>query len=674
MGEIHILDNNLINKIAAGEVVERPSSVVKELVENSIDAGATKVTIEISGGGVDFIKITDNGKGIPKEQVKTAFERHATSKINDFDDLLDILTLGFRGEALSSICSVSQMEIITRTENESAGVKMKLSAGEIISGSETGSPVGTEITVKNLFYNTPARRKFLKKASVESGYINDVIARIALGHPNIAFKYINNKSAVIQTLGSGDIKTCAFSVYGKEISSKTIYVSYERNGYRISGLIGMPEISRANRTYENFFINGRFIKSKIVSGAAEDAYKGKLMAGRFPVFILNMTVPSNTVDINVHPTKLEARFSDEDFIYEFVYDTVYEGLKKEILIPGVKVKAKDMEKNILNGGSDFDNPTETLLETEDRTTNGKDVKNEQAYDKILFPKDRLEIAEELKSELLIIEDKSSENSNNKENFEYNNINENDKNNLIDYTRVNMSGVIAVGECDINTEISQKPDEIYNITENINLNSVYEAKEEKRERFFDNYRIAGQIFKTYWIVEQGECIYMIDQHAAHERLIYEEFTEKFKNNSVLSQRLIQPVAVNLNERETAVLNENKKLIEDFGFEIEEFGKNTYAVRSVPYIFKNPENAAFFKDIIDMLCERTIESVYDTKADAIATMACKAAVKGNNKLDYSEARALIEKIVSLENPFNCPHGRPTIVKMTKYDVEKFFKRVL
>lgn len=674
MGEIHILDNNLINKIAAGEVVERPSSVVKELVENSIDAGATKVTIEISGGGVDFIKITDNGKGIPKEQVKTAFERHATSKINDFDDLLDILTLGFRGEALSSICSVSQMEIITRTENESAGVKMKLSAGEIISGSETGSPVGTDIIVKNLFYNTPARRKFLKKASVESGYINDVIARIALGHPNIAFKYINNKSAVIQTLGSGDIKTCAFSVYGKEISSKTIYVSYERNGYRISGLIGMPEISRANRTYENFFINGRFIKSKIVSDAAEDAYKGKLMAGRFPVFILNMTVPSNTVDINVHPTKLEARFSDEDFIYEFVYDTVYEGLKKEILIPGVKVKAKAMEKNILSGGSDFDNPTETLLETEDRTTNGKDVKNERAYDKILFPKDRLEIAEELKSELLIIEDKSSENSNNKENFEYNNINENDKNNLIDYTRVNMSGVIAVGECDINTEISQKPDEIYDITENINLNGVYEAKEEKRERFFDNYRIAGQIFKTYWIVEQGECIYMIDQHAAHERLIYEEFTEKFKNNSVLSQRLIQPVAVNLNERETAVLNENKKLIEDFGFEIEEFGKNTYAVRSVPYIFKNPENAAFFKDIIDMLCERTIESVYDTKADAIATMACKAAVKGNNKLDYSEARALIEKIVSLENPFNCPHGRPTIVKMTKYDVEKFFKRVL
>ncbi len=672
MGEIHILDNNLINKIAAGEVVERPSSVVKELVENSIDAGATKVTVEISGGGIDFIKIIDNGKGIPKEQVETAFERHATSKINNFDDLLDILTLGFRGEALSSISSVSQMEIITRTENENTGVKMELSAGEIISRSETGSPVGTEITVKNLFFNTPARRKFLKKASVESGYINDVIVKIALGHPNIAFKYINNKSVVIQTLGSGDIKTCAFSVYGKEVSNKTLYVSYERNGYKILGLIGMPEISRANRTYENFFINGRFIKSKIVSDAVEDAYKGKLMGGRFPVFILNMTVPSNTVDVNVHPTKLEARFSDDDFIYEFVYDTVYESLKKEILIPGIKVK--DVEKNILDCEGEFDSQTEGLLRTEDRTAKGKRIENERMTDKILFPKDRIEIAEELKSELLIIEDKSSENSNNKENFEYNNINGYEENNLIDYTKVNMGGVIAVGEGDINTESPKKTDEIYDITENMSLDGDCKDKEEKRKRFFNNYRIAGQIFKTYWLVEQGDCVYMIDQHAAHERLIYEEFMEKFKNNSVLSQRLIQPVAVNLNERESAVLNENKKLIEDFGFEIEEFGRNTYAVRSVPYIFKNPENVVFFKDIIDMLCEKTIESVYETKADAIATMACKAAVKGNSKLDYSEAKALIEKIVSIENPFNCPHGRPTIVKMTKYDVEKFFKRVL
>jgi len=674
MSEIHILDNNLINKIAAGEVVERPSSVVKELVENSIDAGATKIIIEISGGGIDLIKITDNGKGIPKEQVQTAFKRHATSKITDFEDLFDIMTLGFRGEALSSISSVSQMKIITRTKDEKVGTKMEISAGEVISESEIGAPVGTEITMKNLFYNTPARRKFLKKASTESGYVNDVIDRIALGHPDISFKYINNKSVVIQTLGNNDIKTCTFHVYGKEISNKTICVSREENGYKISGLIGMPEISRANRTYENFFINGRFIKSKIVSDAVEDAYKGKLMGGRFPVFILNMTVPSNTVDINVHPTKLEARFADENFIYEFMYDTVYETLKKEILIPGIKVK----DKNVSENGDGSDDYMEVLLETEDKTTKGKTVKNECDYNmsasKALFPKDRLEIAEELKSELLIIEDKSFEKSNIGDNFEYNNINQGNKDNLINYAPINTGGVIAVGESDVNTEKQKKSEAIYNTTENIKLENICEEKKEKRKNIFNNYRIAGQIFKTYWLVEQGDCVYMIDQHAAHERLIYEELMEKFKNNAVLSQRLIQPVAVNLTEREISVFNENKKLIEDFGFETEEFGRNTYAVRSVPYIFKNPENVNFFKDIIDMLGERVIDNVYDTKVDAVATMACKAAVKGNNKLDYAEAKALIEKMVSLENPFNCPHGRPTIVKMTKYDVEKFFKRVL
>ncbi len=320
--------------------------------------------------------------------------------------------------------------------------------------------------------------------------------------------------------------------------------------------------------------------------------------------------------------------------------------------------------------------TEILLETEDKTTKGVNVKNDcnARKDKAVFPEDRLKIAEEIKSELLIIEDKSLKKSDNGNNSEYNNINGSEKNNLIDYTRVNTGGVILVGECDINEEKTKKPEENYNISENLELNSVHEKKKEKRKSFFNNYRIAGQIFKTYWLIEQGDCVYMIDQHAAHERLIYEELMEKFRNNAVLSQRLVQPVAVNLTEREVAVFNDNKKLIEDFGFEIEEFGRNTYAVRGVPYIFKNPEDAAFFKDIIDTLGEKTIENVYDTKTDAVATMACKAAVKGNNRLDYAEAKTLIEKIVSLENPFNCPHGRPTIVKLTKHDVEKFFKRVL
>ncbi len=671
MREIHILDNNLINKIAAGEVVERPASVVKELVENSIDAKATSVTIEIEGGGIDFIKISDNGGGIPKEQVETAFTRHATSKITSFDDLFDIMTLGFRGEALPSIASVSHMEIITKTKEQQTGIKMEISGGKTLNRLEIGATDGTIITVKNLFYNTPARRKFLKKPSAESGYISDAINRIALGHPDISIRYINNKSTVTHTSGNGDIKDCAFHIYGREISNSTIYISLEKNGYGLSGLIGMPEISRANRVYESFFINGRFIKSKIVSDAVEDAYRGRIMGGRFPVFMLNMTVPSNTVDVNVHPTKLEARFSDEDFIYEFIYDAVYNGLKDKILIPGIKLKEENSDNEI----------AEALLEMEDTTTKNKadkeyKVMTDDVQNKFSFPENRAEIAEKLKSELLVIEDTTAEEIN---------LFDDENDFLIDYTSVNQGGVVAVGEENftdgadmgkIKKDVTNDKKDFTREIENVTLESTEKekSKDDNRNLFFKNYKIIGQIFKTYWIVEQGDEIYMIDQHAAHERVMYDEFVEKLRNRKVLSQKLIQPVAVDLSETETHIFNENRKLIEDFGFEIEEFGKNTYAVRSVPYIFKNPENVNFFKDIIDMLGDKTSGNIYDTKTDLVAAMACKAAVKGNNKLDYSEAKALIEKIISLDNPFNCPHGRPTIVKMTKYDIEKFFKRVL
>ena len=677
MSVIHILDNNLINKIAAGEVVERPASVVKELMENSIDAGATSITVEISGGGIDFIKITDNGKGIPKEQIRTAFLRHATSKISEFEDLEDILTLGFRGEALSSISSVSQVEIITRTAQTDIGTKMELMAGKVISETEIGSNIGTIITMKNLFYNTPARKKFLKKPSTESGYINDVVNRLALGHPEISFKYINNNSVVLHTSGNNDIKTCAFHIYGKEISMKTIEVNEEKNGYTLQGLICMPEISRANRTYENFFINGRYIKSKIVSDAVEDAYRGKLMGGRFPIFILNMTVPSNTVDVNVHPTKLEARFSDENFIYEFVYDSVYLALKNKVLIPDVKIKEKSnnfVEETKVDFSKikdeEFFKQADKVLESD--TKKITDTNNLQ--EKKAIPKNRAELADLIKSELLVVEDVTSD-KNKKMDF----------NEFIDDTPINTAGVVNVCENNIKEEINTPliiEEEVKNNTpliveenENLTLENVFEKElQENKKPFFNNYKIVGQIFKTYWLIEQDEILYMIDQHAAHERALYEEFMEKFKKQATLSQRLLQPIAVDLSEREKEVLKENFKLIEDFGFEIEEFGRNTYAIRSVPYIFKNPENVTFFKDIIDILGDKNFENIYDMKIDSVATMACKAAVKGNDKLDYIEAKALIEKIISLENPFNCPHGRPTIVKLTKYDIEKFFKRVL
>ncbi len=654
MSKIHILDDNLIDKIAAGEVVERPSSVVKELLENSVDAGAMIVSVEISGGGIDFIRITDNGRGIPKDQVETAFLRHATSKLNSIDDLEDIITLGFRGEALSSIASVSQVEIVTRTEDDEAGTRLEISAGKVIDKKEVGTVVGTVITIRNLFFNVPARRKFLKKPATEAGYVSDVVDRIALGHPEVSFKYTNNKSVVVHTAGNSDIKTCAFHIYGRDVALKTIEVFSQKDGYTVSGFICRPEISRANRSYENFFINGRFIKSKIVSDAVEDAYRGKLMGGRFPVFALNMTVPSNSVDVNVHPTKLEVRFSDEDFIYEFVYDTVYSVLKNEILIPSVKIKA-DKSK---------DEKIEEQLLTEEtaETIEPIVIKDDSKEYKLHFPEDRLELAEQIKGELLVIEDLTS--SDEKDSFE----------DLIDYSYIPLGGVISVGETDSadNNKENKNNKEIDKNKEIIKNKKINKNKEIKP--FFQNYKIIGQIFKTYWIIEQEDCVYMIDQHAAHERAVYEELMDRFKNQEILSQRLIQPIAIDLSETQKAIYEENFKLIEEFGFEIEEFGKNTFAVKSVPYIFKNPVGVSFFKDILDLLGEKNFDNIYDTKADVVASMACKAAVKGNDRLDYTEAKALIEKIVSLENPFNCPHGRPTIVKMTKYDVEKFFKRVL
>jgi len=673
---IHILDNSIINKIAAGEVVERPASVVKELAENSIDAGADSISIEISGGGIDFIKITDNGKGIPKEQVRTAFLRHATSKIMDFEDLEDVMTLGFRGEALSSISSVSRVEIVTKTKEESVGTRLKIEANNVVCEEETGTVDGTTIIVKNLFFNTPARRKFLKKPSSECGYINDAVSRMALGHPEIAFKYINNKSVTLRTSGSGDIKTCVFHVYGKEISVKTINVDSEKDGYSVFGLIGMPEISRATRGYENFFINGRFIKSKIVSDAVEDAYRGRLMGGRFPMFVLNMSVPPNTVDVNVHPAKLEARFSDENFIYEFIYDTVYSALKDKILIPDIKFNEKNLVENNVRSNI-ADKPAERK-EGLDKNNSFMSDGKKAPLDKGNSIMDKKEIAEQIKSELLDIEDvtsKSVEFGNDDEDFFYNDT-------VIPVENVSVTAAENNVSLKTKKNIGEKSSEIFLLTDVLRddfLNKKsdnkkdFQKKEEKRG-FFNNYKIVGQIFKTYWIVQQEEAIYMIDQHAAHERILYEELMNSFKRKDVISQRLLQPVAVDLSENEKAVLEDNYELIESFGFEIEEFGKNTFAVKSVPYIFKNPESAMLFKDIIDMLGDKSFDNIYDTRADAVASMACKAAIKGNDSLDYIEAKALIEKVMTLENPFNCPHGRPTIIKITKYDIEKFFKRVL
>lgn len=642
MNNIRLLDNNLINKIAAGEVVERPASVVKELMENSIDAGATSITVEIKEGGISLIKITDNGKGIPKEELKTAFLRHATSKLRTLDDLEDIMTLGFRGEALSSIASVAQVEMITKTKDSQVGHKIVINGGVVEKEEESAGNNGTVFTMKNLFYNTPARRKFLKKPATEGGYVSEVVNRIALGHPEIAIKYINNGNTIMQTNGSGDVKSVVLYIYGRQMASQMIETSYSKDGFTVEGLIAKPELSRGNRNYENFFINGRYIKSNIVQNAVEEAYKGKLMVGKFPVFVLNLKVPANTVDVNVHPTKLEVRFSDDNLIYDIMYNAVLKALKKTELIPEVTWdKPKKVKSDNVQGTLEDIAINNTVENKAENIETKAVVENDFKYDdKPIFSNQSVaEKAPEPKNPVL-----------------------NAINKVYQEPYYNEEKPI------------EKPAE----TENINKKPeekpiLNEQKEEKRKPFFNNYRIVGQLFATYWIVEQNNCMYLIDQHAAHERALYEDFTEKFKNSQISSQQLLQPIAVNLSEGEKVIVEENMELLESFGFEIEEFGARTYAIRAVPYVFNSPSNVSFFMDIVDTLADKNLKSIYDTKEDAIAMMSCKAAVKGNDRLSYSEAQELIQRLLSLQDPFTCPHGRPTIIEMTKYELEKKFKRI-
>lgn len=636
MSDIRLLDNSLINKIAAGEVVERPSSVVKELMENSIDAGATSITVEIKEGGIGLIKITDNGKGIPKEELKTAFLRHATSKLRTLEDLEDILTLGFRGEALSSIASVAQVEMITKTKDSDIGNRIVINGGVVEKEEEAAANDGTVFIMKNLFYNTPARRKFLKKPATEGGYVSEVVNRIALGHPEIAIKYINNGNTLMQTNGNGDIKSAVLYIYGRQMASQMLNVSYSKEGFIVEGLAAKPELSRGNRNYENFFINGRYIRSGVVQNAIEDAYKGKLMVGKFPVFVLNLKVPANTVDVNVHPTKLEVRFSDENLIYDIMYNAVIKALKNTELIPSVtwdkpkKIKSENIQSTIEDIKPEISIKPENDFRYEDKaiiTSFSVSENTPKAMDESKNPV--LSAMSKLYAE---------------------------------------ESINAEPETKANVEIKSEAMEITSPVINKEVKN-----EETRKPFFNNYRIIGQIFATYWIVEQNNCMYLIDQHAAHERALYEDFIEKFKSSQISSQQLLQPIAVNLSDGEKVVVEENMELLESFGFEIEEFGARTYAIRAVPYVFDSPSNVSFFMDIIDALADKNLKSLYDTKEDAIAMMSCKAAVKGNDRLSYSEAQELIQRLLKLENPFTCPHGRPTIIEMTRYELEKKFKRI-
>lgn len=655
MAEIQILDKHTINKIAAGEVVESPKSVVKELAENALDAGATTVTVEIREGGISYIRVTDNGCGIPKDAVKTAFLRHATSKLTQIEDLNHIYTMGFRGEALASIAAVAQVEMLTRTKDEETGTSIEIEGGEIRSIQDTACAEGTTVIVKNLFYNVPARRKFLKKPAKESGYVSELMNQLALGHPEISFCYLNNDTTVLHTTGNGDGKAAAFYVYGKAAAQSMLELSFERGPYRLHGLIGKPELSRGNRGYENLFINGRYIKNRIVSSAVEEAYRTRTMIGKFPVYILHLEIDPSQVDVNVHPAKLEVRFQDDDAVYDFFYDAITTTFEGKVLIPKASWDKKPMEDE------------QTIQAEPEQIPNKEGI--EQKTDFLPYVEKEEKTLKQAVQAVQTSSQKQAESAQSTVKSVDELLHKKTKQPMqVQQTAVAYDAMLSDFSIDGVAETVQHP------PKELILEGMQDTEEDTASQpFFHNYRIIGQLFATYWMVEQGESVYLIDQHAAHERILYEKLMKQFRAESVVSQRLVMPVMLHLTPMEIQVLQENLGLLEQFGFGLEAFGADRYGLTAVPVLMKEPSSTAFFTEILDMLADGTVSNIYDTKILSVATMACKAAVKGHDKLSIQEAEALIVQLLKLENPFTCPHGRPTIIEMTKYELEKKFKRI-
>ncbi len=645
---IKILDELTINKIAAGEVVERPSSVVKELIENSIDAGATAVTVEIKDGGIAEIRISDNGKGIKKEEVKTAFIRHATEKIEKIEDLSEIYSLGFRGEALASIASVAKVTMITKTYEEKTGTLIELEGGKITKFEDISCSEGTNITVRDIFYNVPVRRKFLKKPATESGYISDVVNKISLSNPSVSFKYVNNGSLMLQTSGNNDLRAAVMHIYGKEIAKKMIPLDVKKNGYELKGLIAPPDVARANRTYELIFLNGRFIKNDTVSSACESAYKNRLMVGKFPFYILNLSISPKEVDVNVHPTKLEVRFSNENFIYDFIYNAVYSTLQNNL--EPLKVELNKPKKQ----NNEYKNISQNSIFDED------------IFEDVFL--EEINVQKEMGNNIKESNKSSIKEENNDTSLIAEIFDEYNDEIITNIPRKNNKKALDKTSS-VNEEKST-----YEKNDDNKLDIFPALKKEEKKACFTDVKIVGQVFNTYWIIEKSNSMYIIDQHAAHERVLYEKFMKDFKEQKIASQRLLEPFVIKLTDAETTLLETNLDLFYKFGYEFEKFFDNSYALKSVPYIFEKGSAVDSFVSILDSLNENKYENIAQTKEEFIATSACKAAVKGNDKLSFSEAKNLIDELLKLENPFNCPHGRPTIIEITKYEIEKMFKRIV
>ena len=652
--QISVLDQNTIDKIAAGEVVERPASVVKELVENAIDAGASAITVEIKEGGISFIRITDNGSGIEKEQVPLAFLRHATSKIRDVDDLLRISSLVFRGEALSSIAAVSQVELITKTHEQLIGVRYLIEGGQEKGMEEIGAPDGTTFLIRNLFYNTPARAKFLKTPTTEAGYISSFIEQLALSHPHISFKYMQNGQTKLHTSGNNNLKEVIYQIYGRDITRELIEIdtSDTSGDFQIQGFIGKPVISRGNRNFENYYVNGRYVKSKIIMKAIEDAYHTFMMQHKYPFTSLYITIKGEDVDINVHPTKMEVRFSHQEQVYRTIYQAVLDGLSHRELIPEVTMQRaeKKADKEALP------------LKQRPQVQAPEPFENKR---RMLEQTQRMPIPEKTTPKAVTVQERTPQTS--------------------PISTISQIKEPKMPVQDTRTQ-AQTQTTLLRETSNYNFNNEVKKPESKPEQMelFDgillsqeakkHHKIIGQVFDTYWLVQMEDKLYIIDQHAAHEKVLYERIVKEMKQRKVTSQLLSPPMIISLNLQECDKLNTYMDVFTSLGFEIELFGGQEYSIRAVPQNLYGLTREDFFIEILDHLEETPVSKAPDVLSDRMATMACKAAVKGNQKLSSQEAMALIDELLTLDNPYNCPHGRPTIISMTKYELEKKFKRIV
>ena len=669
MRKIAVLDKHTIDKIAAGEVVERPSSVVKELVENAIDAGATAVTVEIADGGKRLIRITDNGSGMEADQVPVAFLSHATSKIEKVEDLENIASLGFRGEALSSIAAVSQVELITKTPSALSGVRYVIEGGAEQSMEEMGAPEGTTFLVRNLFYNTPARSKFLKSDAAEGNYISSLMEQLALSHPEISFKYIQNKQVKLHTSGNYNVKDVIYNVYGRDIARALLEVSYENDFLKIQGYVGKPEISRGTRSFENYYINGRYVKNNIIAKAIEDAYKGFLMQHKFPFVSLHIQMTGNDLDVNVHPRKMEVRFARGPEVYDCIYEAVRNVLTHREMIPKVSpgpeetaAKAKTIVER-----KDIPEPFETKRLTQMQHNIHPVVQKDRLYEELpVYKSNTFTKAEEALFSGNLHKEESSANTTDPIDKQEPKIQES-KTQKLKTQEISDSAINISAHKTLESEILKQEQEAPKQLE------LFEEKllaPESRSR----HRLIGQLFETYWLVEFDDRFFIIDQHAAHEKVNYERFVKQFKEQETHSQYLSPPLIVSLSLEEEASLLANREFFEKAGFEIEPFGGREYSISAVQADLYGFSEEDLFLEMLDNLAGEGEKDALNIFTARLATMACKSAVKGNNKLSFQEADQLIDQLLTLNNPYHCPHGRPTIISMTKTEIEKKFKRII